>query len=131
MVVVGVLFLVVVLQVVVFFVGSAPAGRGGEGSVRAEVGDGGGGPWRCGGGWKFGGSGKTALWPCSFSVVRFCCSRRMASAVFYKVVAPSSRRTAVRRRRQSLGIWGEAVVGLIVVSPGSSGCSVQVLGSSL
>ena len=124
-------FLVVVLQVGFFFGGSAPTGRGGEGSDRAEVGAGGGGTWRCGGGWKFGGSGKTALWPCPFSEVRFRCLRRMASAVFYKVVAPSSRRTAVRRRRQSLGIWGEAVVGLIVFSPGSSGCSVQVLGSFL
>ena len=80
----GVPFLVVVLQVGFFFGGSAPAGRGGEGSDRAEVGAGVGGPGRCGGGWKKGGGGKTMLWPCSFSEARFRCLRRMASAVFYK-----------------------------------------------
>ena len=59
--VVGDPFLVVVLQVVFFFDGSAPAGRGGEGSGRLEVGAGGGGPGRCGCGWKMGGGGETAL----------------------------------------------------------------------
>ena len=64
-------FLVVVLQVVFLFGGSAPAGRGGEGSGRVEAGVVGGGPRRCGGGWRFGGGGKMVLRPSSFSEIRF------------------------------------------------------------
>ena len=105
----GVLFLEVVLQVVFFFDGSAPAGRGGEGSDRLEVGAGGGGPGRCGGGWKMGGGGGTVLWPCSFIETRF---RRKAAdgscGLLQLVVVPSSRRLAVRRLLHRLGAWGAA-----------------------
>ena len=71
-------FLVVVMRVACFFVGSAPAGRGGEGSDQLEVGAVGGGPGRRGGGWVLGGSWKTVLWPRSFNESSF---RRWAADV--------------------------------------------------
>jgi hypothetical protein len=57
---------------VVSSAGFAPAGRGGEGSSFWRwVPGGAGGPERHGGGWKKGGGGRVALWPCSFSEFRF------------------------------------------------------------
>ena len=113
----GVPFLVVVLLAVFFFAGSAPAGRGGEGSFCAEVGDGGGGSRRSGGGWELGGGGKTALRPSSFIGARFRRVRRMDSAVCYMVLASSSSRAVVRRLRQRLEAWGAAVVDPIALLP--------------
>ena len=128
----GVPFLVVVLQVVFFFVGSAPAGRGGEGSDLLEVGASGGGPGRCRDGWLLGGGGEAVLWPCSFIEFRF---RRGAAdgscGLLLLVVAPSSRRLAVRQLRHRLKVWGEAVVDPIVVLPGGLGWFLLFSGSFL
>jgi hypothetical protein len=71
LVVVGGPLLLVVVQVVLFDV-CAPAGHGGEGSgVWRWFVAVGGGPGRRRGGWKMGGSGELALWPCAFNASQF------------------------------------------------------------
>ena len=69
---VGVLFLLLRVEVVFFLSVFALAGLGGEGSRgRRRMGVGGG----CSGlrivGWKMGGAGVWALWPCAFNASRF------------------------------------------------------------
>ena len=103
--------LLLLLDVVVFFVVFAPAGRGGVGS----------GDWRWFGsvvgwprrrrrGWKKGGSWVRALWPFSFIVSQF---RRSAAdgycGCLHEVVVLAFRRMVVRRRRRCLGFWGSSL----------------------
>ena len=99
--------LLLLLDVVVLFVVSALAGRGGEGSGDWRwVGAVGGWPWRRRRGWKKGGSWVRVLWSFSFIASQFCRSAADGSCGRLQgVVVLASRRKVVRRRRRCLGSW--------------------------